>query len=260
MEMQREIGRELDAFRALQTPHENFMGGRQPYFANMPAETGAPLSPRQMPQDASRRGSLTDASKPVRPPVPQHLSASPRRYGSIGPGTAPPGYRAQPPAQPPPQPPTMHPLPSATSPPTAPNMVMTRRHTFADIRQHGWPPQGVSPFPEAAAHNSSGPWSSPMPMATPGEQQLRDMLAQYEFNGAKRQQQPMQPDVAPPPAVSIDNSWVNSGPRIPRQDSSAPATRRSSMASNVHSLLNPTDTADRDEDGPPEDRKRKRLQ
>lgn len=259
IEMQREIGRELEAFRALQTPHENFMGGRQQYFANVPAETGAPLSPRQMPQDASRRGSLADISKPVRPPVPQHLSASPRRYGSIGPGTASPGYRAQPPAQPPTQPPTMHPLSSATSPPNAPNVVAARRHTFADIRQHGWPPQGVSPFPETAANNSSGPWSSPMPMATSSDQQVRDMLAQYEFNGSKRQQ-PMQPDVAPPPAVNIDNSWANSGPRIPRQDSSAPGTRRSSMASNVHSLLNPTDTADRDEDGPPEDRKRKRLQ
>jgi hypothetical protein len=43
---------------------------------------------------------------------------------------------------------------------------------------------------------------------------------------------------------------------------SAPATRRSSMASNVHNLLNPAETVERDEDiegNGAEERKRKRV-
>lgn len=57
-------------------------------------------------------------------------------------------------------------------------------------------------------------------------------------------------------------------PRLGPDLHSAPATRRSSMASNVHSLLNPAETAERegeDEDrdagggGGGEERKRKRL-
>jgi hypothetical protein len=64
----------------------------------------------------------------------------------------------------------------------------------------------------------------------------------------------------------VDPTWSagssNGVPRFPRYDSSLPATRRSSMASNVHSLLNPTDTSERPEEDDQilEDRKRKRLQ
>jgi hypothetical protein len=69
---------------------------------------------------------------------------------------------------------------------------------------------------------------------------------------------PLNPDQQGP----TDSGWGFGGPRFPRHESSLPATRRSSMASNVHSLLNPADTAERpDEDQhAADDRKRKRLE
>lgn len=272
--MQREIGRQLDSVRALETPHESLLSNRQqPFYANVTSEAGGPpLSPRQIPQDGSRRPSLADVSKPspVRPPVPQHLAVSPRRYGSIGAGHGSSGYGRPPPPPPPPhqQPPISHPLSSVSSPPE-PNLA--RRHTSADIRQHGWPPTGVSPFANASS-NSSAPWPpSPLRAPTSSEQQVRDVLAQYDIGGSKRRNDisrhatpPMGSDSLPPSASSshlnVDSSW-SGGPKFSRVES-LPATRRSSMASNVHSLLNPTDTAERpeEEDTVMEDRKRKRLQ
>lgn len=263
--MQRAIERQLDTVRGLENPHESLLASRQPYYSTS-MDPVAPLSPRQIPQDDSRRPSIADASKPnsIRPPIPQHLAVSPRRYGSIGGGNASPGYTRP---QLPPQPPVPHPLSSVSSPP-GPNLA--RRHTSADIRQHGWPPTGVSPFANTAT-NSSGPWPPPPHrIPTSSEQQVRDVLAQYEISGSKRRTD-ISRHATPPlgsdgPASSsllnVDGGWSVGGPRFPRHESSLPATRRSSMASNVHSLLNPTDTAERaDEDGPmTDDRKRKRLQ
>lgn len=280
-ELQQEIERQLDTTRALETPHESLLSSRQqPFYANV-TEPGPPLSPRQISQDNSRRPSLADTSKPntMRTHIPQHLAVSPRRYGSIGTGHSSPGYSRPPlPQQQPPLPP---PLSAATSP--SDSNMLARRHTSADIRQHGWPPSGVSPFGNAAgnaAGNSSGPWpSSPHRIPTSSEQQVRDVLAQYEISGSKRRNHvsrhttpPLGPPESGPPLSSsssqqhlnVDPSWSGSGgaPRFPRFDSSLPATRRSSMASNVHSLLNPTDTSERpDEDESIiEDRKRKRIQ
>lgn len=268
--MQKDVTRQLESMRALENPHELLLStGRQPYFANMSIDPNPPLSPRQMPQDESRRPSMADASKGnmIKPPVPQHLAVSPRRYGSIGAGSSnlSPNYNRP---QPPPQPQTgPHPLSSVTSPP-GPNLA--RRHTSADIRQHGWPPvPGSSPF---ASGNSSVQWpSSPHRTPNSSDQQVRDVLAQYEMGGPKRQQQdasrqgtpPLTADTTPS-TLSAESGWMIGGPKFPRPpDLSLPATRRSSMASNVHSLLNPAETAERaDEDDPMagEDRKRKRLQ
>jgi hypothetical protein len=72
---------------------------------------------------------------------------------------------------------------------------------------------------------------------------------------------PLNSDQTTPTSVA-DNGWTL-GPRFPRHESSLPATRRSSMASNVHSLLNPADTAERpdeDQHSLTDDRKRKRLE
>ncbi|KAL1963282.1 hypothetical protein VTN77DRAFT_8505 [Rasamsonia byssochlamydoides] len=263
--MQREIERQLDSARAFEHPHET---SRQPYFGNMPPDPGPPLSPRQVPQDDSRRGSIVDAPKTnvIRPPVP-HLSVSPSRYGSISAGNSSPNYNR--PQIPPQQPPVPHPLSSVSSPP-GPNLA--RRHTSADIRQHGWAPtNNTSPFASAnASSNSSMQWpSSPHRVPTSSEQHVRDVLAQYELSGSKRKNDasrhatpPLTSDTTPSSTLTVDSGWTVGGPRFPRHESSLPATRRSSMASNVHSLLNPTDTAEREEDDPllPEDRKRKRLQ
>ena len=62
-------------------------------------------------------------------------------------------------------------------------------------------------------------------------------------------------------ANSSDAGWQLPGARYPFKGvDTAPPTRRSSMASNVHNLLNPADTAEREgEDEGPDERKRKRL-
>lgn len=255
--MQRELERHLDTVRTLETPPEPAFTPRQPYFATL-GEPGAPVSPRQMPQDDSRRPSM------IRPPVPPHLAASPRRYGSIGAANQSPNYnRPQPPPINPP-PPMPHPLSAATPP--GPNLA--RRHTSADIRQHGWPPPGISPFPSTNQPGGAAPWpSSPHRTPTSSDQQVRDVLAQYEMGGPRRfhinsrtSTPPLSSDAGPPTAS--EPSWSIGGSRFPRHESSLPATRRSSMASNVHSLLNPADTAERPEEDQQmaDDRKRKRLE
>ncbi|KAL2832393.1 HSF-type DNA-binding-domain-containing protein [Aspergillus cavernicola] len=265
--MQAELEKHLDSVRALEHPPDAYLSVRQPHVPSVAIDPGPPLSPRQMPQDDSRRPSMIDPPRPsmIRPPIPTHLSVSPRRYGSIGAVNSSPNYsRPQVPSVVTPQPPIPHPLSSASSPP-GPNLA--RRHTSADIRQHGWPPPGVSPFaPAQPTPQGPTPWS-PSPHRTPtsNDQQVREVLAQYEMGAPRRLQDtsrhatpPLNPDQHGP----IDNGWGFGAPRFPRHESSLPATRRSSMASNVHSLLNPADTAERpDEDHhAAEDRKRKRLE
>ncbi|KAJ6180420.1 hypothetical protein N7519_010881 [Penicillium mononematosum] len=264
--MQREVEKHIEIMRAIETPHETLMPPRQQYFGNM-TEAGPPLSPRQMPQDDARRQSMMDhTSRPtnmIRPPVPPHLSVSPRRYGSIGGANSTAYARPQPPVAPPPQQPMPHPLSVSTSP--GPNLA--RRHTSADIRQHGWSPSAGSPYPPGNPPN--GPWPSSPGHRTPvsSDQQVRDVLAQYEMGAPRRLQEqsrhPTPPTAEPSPSMlGVDNGWTLGGSRFPH-GSSLPATRRSSMASNVHSLLNPADTAERpdeDQQAMADDRKRKRLE
>ncbi|KAL2382776.1 hypothetical protein RJZ90_003053 [Blastomyces dermatitidis] len=317
--MQREISRQLDAIRAYENPHESLLSGRQPYFSSMTLHSGPPLSPRQMPQDDSRRPSMAQA------PVPTHLAVSPRRYGSIGAANSSPNYNRP---QIPPQQPAPHPLSSVTAP--CPNLG--RRHTSADIREHGWgatnnnptSPSGPNhpsshwpPSPQRNSHHPSNtnstnnvPMNHAPPLPNPDHQHVRDLLAKYEMGGPRRgtttNQDASRHSSPPPPPISIDpvaaapqhslshphtytqthphphphaahpssssslnpeSGWSVGGPKFPRPAAdSLPATRRPSMASNVHSLLNPAaETAERaaEEDGVGgggEDRKRKRLQ
>ena len=270
--MQREIARQVDLVRALESPQESLLSGRHPYFFNMSLEQ-VPDSPRHTAFDESRRSSaqLTDPLRPypARGSISTHSPASPRRYGSTSTVRAlSPGFsRPHLPLHPPPQ---THPLASVVLPTPAANMA--RRHTSADIREHGWPvpnPDG-SPY---ASGNSSTQWpSSPHHYPQSGDQHLRDHLASYSINGPRRQtvssQQPSPPHISEPvqSVQGADNvPWSIGGPKFPRQTldlNSAPETRRSSVASNVHSLLNPTDTTGRfnGDDTLTDDRKRKRLQ
>ncbi|EGC45550.1 HSF-type DNA-binding domain-containing protein [Histoplasma capsulatum var. duboisii H88] len=322
--MQREISRQLDAIRAYENPHESLLSGRQPYFGSMTLHSGPPLSPRQMPQDESRRPSMAQA------PVPAHLAVSPRRYGSIGAANSSPNYNRP---QIPPQQPAPHPLSSVAA--AGPNLG--RRHTSADIREHGWgatnnnatspsAPNHASPqwppSPQQTAHHPNNTNTNNIsmnqapPLPTADHQHVRDLLARYEMGCPRRNtNQDTSRHSSPPPPISIDpvaappqlpgaaphppyphtysqtqthphppqhplaahssssssslnpeSGWSVSGPKFPRPaGDSLPATRRSSMASNVHSLLNPTAaTAERErpgeDDGVGEDRKRKRLQ
>ncbi|KAF2747999.1 hypothetical protein M011DRAFT_27402 [Sporormia fimetaria CBS 119925] len=282
--MQNDIARQREMLRAIDDPHEP-PAARHPYLMQVDSSNAPPLSPRQMPQDHvadQRRGSLAgNARQPaLRPPMPPHL-VSPRRYGSIGTGNySPSSARApamhQPP--PPPPPPSMqHPgaslganLGNHGSPP----YNLYRRHTSADIRTtQGWQqPQPPSQSPFASGHNSSQ-WPS-SPHRTPvgaGDQQLRDALEQYQLprGPGPRQQSsrhgtpPHSTDTTPLTLNSADSNWSLPGPRFPFKniDTSNPPTRRSSMQSNVHALLNPpAETAERDDDDPDDARKRKRLQ
>lgn len=287
--MHRDIARQTEMLRALEAPEEP-LSARQPYFMQVDNNNGPPLSPRQIPMDnltESRRGSYASISRqaPYKPPVPAHLAISPRRFGSIGTGNYSPSSARTPMShQPPPPPPPsiQHPgasqnlgnsnLGNNSSPP----YNLNRRHTSADIRTHGWqaqpppPPPGPAHSPFASGHNSSA-WPS-SPHRTPiggGDQQLRDALESYQLpRGPRRQQSSRQ---GTPPLVSehsasnlsAESGWALPGARYPFKgiDTPGPPTRRSSMASNVHSLLNPAETAERaDEDEPEDARKRKRMQ
>jgi hypothetical protein len=269
--MQREIARQLDLVRSLENPHEALLSGRQPYFSNMTLDA-APLSPRQMPFDESRRSSIQMLEPPrlstIRPSMSSHAPVSPRRLGSVSGQGSSVFTRPPLPPQPPPQ---AHPLSSVASPPLPPNLA--RRHTSADIREHGWPLPNVNGSPYASGQSSIQWPSSPHHGPQGGDQHIRDQLAQYDMNAPRRQTiSSRQP--SPPPLASDTNSsgfngdgvsWSIGGPKFPRPGfdlHSAPATRRSSLASNVHSLLNPAETAERDDEdvGPTDDRKRKRLQ
>ena len=282
--MRQDITRHVDEVRTLEEAQDPLFANKTSFFQtnNLTVEPALPMSPRQRPFDESRRPSLQAVGRPnsFRAPVPPHLQMSPRRYGSIGTGSgaySPSSTRGNYLPPPPLPQPSQHPLANMSSPPAN----LARRHTSADIRVHGWsggpPPSqynhGSSPY---ASGQSSAAWpSSPRAAAQPGDQQLRDALAQYELprasNTGSRQPSP------PPPHESGQQSFTSSfgsyanpndagwqlpGARFPFKglETPGPPTRRSSMASNVHSLLNPADTAEREgEDEGPDERKRKRL-
>lgn len=278
--MQKDVVRHTEMLRGLDDPPEP-LSARQTYFMQIENNNAPPLSPRQMPHDNvndQRRGSLAGNHRqaPFRPPVPAHIATSPRRYGSIGTGNYSPSSARPPVAhQPPPPPPPsiQHPggnlgtgLASGSSPP----YNLYRRHTSADIRTHGWQPQPPpSHSPYASGHNSTQ-WPS-SPHRTPiggGDQQLRDVLESYQLprnprHQSSRQGTPPLTSDTTPSTLSADSGWALPGARYPFKgiDTPGPPTRRSSMASNVHSLLNPAETAERaDEDDPDDARKRKRMQ
>ena len=277
--LQKDITKHLDITRSWEDPHEALLSGRQPYFSSMALDS-TPLSPRQTTQD-DRRGSLqANLPRPVfKPPVASHFSLPPRRYGSIGtPGNPPPSFRTLQHSTPnPPATSPQHPLASVSSS-DGPNLA--RRHTAADIRAPpSWNAPNLSPF---ASGQSSTHWpSSPHQAPTAVDQHLRDTLASYEL-GAPRQSlnvnssganhsihnvnsgnhvtPPLTSDTTPS-TLSVESIWSLGGPKFAsRHLDSAPGTRRSSMASNVHSLLNPAETAERDEDeATGDERKRKRV-
>ncbi|KAK7538784.1 HSF-type DNA-binding-domain-containing protein [Phyllosticta citribraziliensis] len=269
--MQNEITRQSEMLRSMEDQQQETMHSvRPPFFSNLQNDSMAPASPRQLPQSDQRRPSLADNGRPpsYRGPASSHLLqvVSPRRYGSLAQGNYSPSSLRPPGQAPPPPPPQIHlPMGGGNSPPAN----LSRRHTSADIRLHGWqappPPSHHSPY--ASGHSSTQWPSSPHRAPLTGDQQLRDALAQYEIPRGPRQH-PGSRNATPPPnepgsSLNPDSGWTLPGARFPFRglDTSGPPTRRSSMASNVHSLLNPAETAERaDEDEPQSDLKRKRLQ
>ncbi|KAI4614630.1 uncharacterized protein J4E87_009430 [Alternaria ethzedia] len=140
-----------------------------------------------------------------------------------------------------------------------------------DIRLHGWqpqPPNAAVNSPYASGYNSTQWPSSPRhPPIGGGDQQLRDALESYQLPRGPRQAQsrhgsPPPPNENMPSTLNPDAGWTLPGARYPFKGlDTGPPTRRSSMASNVHSLLNPAETAERSEEDEADDvRKRKRMQ
>ncbi|KAG9953357.1 hypothetical protein KCU85_g1308, partial [Aureobasidium melanogenum] len=286
-----EINRNADILRSHEVPHENLQPTRPPYMTAPSYDHGAPVSPRQQAMDASRRPSLqpTSRTSSFRAPMPPHMTASPHRFGSLSGPSGPPSPSSRQPAPPPPPPPTYSTLPPPPAPapagqpslqhrPASPPMNLSRRHTSADIRLQGWngPPHAIPPPPPPPAHGtspystggqSSAAWpTSPFRQANNEGQQIRDTLAQYELPRATSRLGSRQTTPPEPPSYANNSSeagWQLPGPKFSFKgvEASAPGTRRSSMASNVHSLLNPTADSnhERDAEDGPEDRKRKRL-
>ncbi|TQN66322.1 Transcription factor SFL1 [Colletotrichum shisoi] len=272
LNLQGEMARQADMLRTIDDPQESPFANSRAYFSNV---ENAPVSPRQLPQDDPRRSANLAVPQPrgqnfYRPPVPSNLSVSTRRpYGSIGGGTAP---QASSPLRgaPPPPPPGPHPLPQVEPPPGS----LARRHTSADIRAHCWQPSAPPPFASGPPSGPpSGPWPSSPSRHAPEDQRIRESLSTYSLQNASHSR-PMSRPTTPPGAPFSNGSsggadafgnWSwNSANRdnknLAIRDSSGPPTRRGSMAH----ILNPTDTAERDdEDEDPrgdDDRKRKRIQ
>lgn len=255
--------------RGMEDPNEPPLSSSRPYFSNLSLDN--PPSPRQVPQDDTRRSSFLGVPSSRqnfhRPPIPSHLSLTARRgYGSIGgPGTgqsSPNSQRAPaPPSAPPP-----HPLANASSPPSN----LSRRHTSADIRNVvGWQPTS-SPFAsgQSSSHYPSSPKRTAAHMANE-DQRIRDSFSMYSLSGATHGHSISRPTTPPYTngnAAEHLNSWSWGGPRDKGvstlfRDNSGPPTRRGSMAH----ILNPAETAERAEEHEEdmlreEDRKRKRLQ
>lgn len=267
-----ELSRQLELVRGLEEPHEPYGGGldRRPYFGGV---ENAPVSPRQFPQDDTRRSSLA-VPQPrgpydYRPQVPSNLSISTKRpYGSIG-GSSSANQNSTPTTQSspstlrpaPPPPPGPHPSSAAESPPNS----LLRRHTSADIRVHeNWRPQQPPPF--ASGPPSSHLPSSPSPLGPPDDR-LRESLSQYSFPPTHHPYPQSRPPSPPPTQAPMFSNggetfkqlnnfqWDRAQERrsIFQHDSSAPPTRRGSMAH----ILNHTDD-DSDPRGD-DDRKRRRV-
>lgn len=259
MTLQGEMQRQVDALRVVDDPEPPTFSSRQHYFGNLENPS---LSPRQHALDDSRRTTLavpqqTRGQNFYRPTVPSNLSIGARRpYGSIGGGTT---VQASPSRNPPAPPPGPHPLSNVEPHPSS----LARRHTSADIREHGWP-AGMSP----TSANTPSAYPSTPNKAPPEGQQLRESLSSYNLQTAYNPHSTSRPTTPPSYANgggmnggdAFNNwSWGSAASRgLGFKDSSAPPTRRGSMAH----ILNPSDTIERsDEDEDPrgdDDRKRRR--
>ncbi|KAH7320243.1 HSF-type DNA-binding-domain-containing protein [Stachybotrys elegans] len=270
LNLQGEMQRQADIMRSYEEPPDSAYGARQQYLGNMDT---TPVSPRQLPQDDIRRGNLAvpqSRGQPNylhRPPISSNLSVATRRpYGSIGGGST--GPQASPLRNAAPAPPPgPHPLSNVVEPPPG---SLGRRHTSADIRAHGWQPSQAHP----GVPGTPPAWPPSPSRVIPEDQRIRESLSSFSLQGSTHPHPSSRPATPPPPPFSNGGghnsdtfgswSWNSAVSRdnksLTVKDSSAPPTRRGSMAH----ILNPSSTAERDgEDEDPrgdDDRKRKRIQ
>lgn len=252
--LQGEIHRQTECFVASDEPLELPVPSSRQYFANL---DNPPVSPRQLAQDSRPPIHQPRGANYYRPPVPSNLSTSARRhYGSI---SGAPSQSSPSPlrSQAPPPPPGPHPTVAIEPPPNS----LARRHTSADIRAHGWQP---NPPPFIGSGPPSSHWPSSPSRLPVDDHRIREAPSGYSLS---------RPATPPAPPFSNGNvgsnleslnNWTwNSANRenknLSVRDYSTPPTRRGSMAH----ILNPTDTAERDNEDDPrgdDDRKRKRMQ
>lgn len=228
----------------------------------------APVSPRQLPQDDGRRpGQNTQlrGQPSYRPLVSSNLTSGSRRFGSIG-GSSPNQSSPLRNAEPAPAPVAQH-LLSAEPP----GMGMGRRHTAADIRAHGWQP---NPGHYPSSNPPSTAWPSSPSRVAPEDQRLRESLSSYSLQGASHGHPRSRPTTPPPPASNGGSNgqdafagwgWNSTGSRDGKgpffRDSSAPSTRRGSMAHILNPSIMAGNRSDEDDDfRGDDDRKRKRVQ
>ncbi|KAJ4158048.1 uncharacterized protein LMH87_008595 [Akanthomyces muscarius] len=263
--LQNEVQRQAEFMRTFEEPPEQSFPGSRSYLGNV---DNAPVSPRQLPQDDGRRaapGIAQMRGQPsYRPLVSSNLTSGSRRFGSIG-GSSP--NQSSPLRNAAPAPPPAPHLLSANEPP---GMGMGRRHTAADIRAHGWQ-AGPPPYP--SSNPPSAPWPSSPNRVPPEDQRIRESLSTYSLQGASHGHSRSRPTTPPPPTANGTTNghdtfggwgWNSTSSRDGRgplfKDSSAPPTRRGSMAH----ILNPSNAENRsDEDDDvrgDDDRKRKRMQ
>jgi hypothetical protein len=201
-------------------------------------------------------------------------------YAPMGRGPPPP----PPPALMQPRESHQHPLATVTTSPPAANHLGRRHTSAdirlhgwqGGSPPNGAPPAGSSPFGSGAG----GYWPSSPPRpthgggapATNGDQAIRDALAQYELpRGPSKAGGPPPRQLTPPTgldpmsaapvggagmsasAAAAEASWAVPGSRFPSfankmfggaAATDGPPPRRSSMASNLHGLLNPASTAE----------------
>ena len=269
MAIQSDMQRQAEAIRSMDDPHDTY--SNRHYYGSV--DHTQPVSPRQLAQDDSRRGTLivpqARSQNFFRPPVPSNLSTNTRRpYGSIS-GTSPTQsspLRHTPAATPA----SVHPMANLD----LNHNNLARRHTAADIRAHGWqsgPPSLPGAVPPAAL---AAPWPPSPGRVGTEDQRIRESLSSFSLQTASQPPPAHNSHPTTPPPLPFSNGVSHSGSdtfgswswgsalrdkNSSLKDSSAPQTRRGSMAH----ILNPSDTAERsDEDESlrgEDDRKRKRM-
>lgn len=271
LSLQKEVERQQELLRHYDQQDLTPTHTRQGLYPSGMALDG-PLSPRGFAFDSRRSSMQMDpppfVSRPPVPPLPPQFNNSSYRFDPVGANQTSPGFSR--PQLPTPTPP--HPLSNVQSPPSS----MARRHTSADIREHGWPlPNPNASNSPCESGSNSVHWQPSSPsQAGPtvaGDDSLHNQLASYQINGSRRptvialEHDPVPPNQAetlPPPSsgTGVNNTtWGMGASKFPRPGfelNSAPATRRSSM---VHALLNPpVEDRDGEDEAMSDDRKRKR--
>ncbi|KAI5784093.1 HSF-type DNA-binding-domain-containing protein [Pyronema domesticum] len=251
-----------------------------PTFAATLVDERIPLSPRQRPlEDDSRRSSFSGPqSRPgggpgyFRQPAPPRLQQPPSRLHALGSGS-PNSLRPQRE----PTAPIPHPLSNLQS--QSPPSHMARRHTSADIRQHGW--QVNSPFsgigqtphwpPSPSKHGHNSDYRDSYERISERERIERNDRGGDMMREMHTPRPSLFASQITPPLQEVGNTQgdgVGQGWNFGKFQGSlggghtAPPTRRPSLAaSSVHALLNPSEpSSERDgSDGEQEERKRKRI-